>query len=89
MFAGHGPPWPGWLHPGAGSEDKAPLESGGDTGAVCMPAVGSGDGCSACVSVCVCVCVFVSHSAMCDSFLTVDFQASLSMEFSRQDYWSG
>ena len=44
------------------------------------------------VSVCVCVCVCVSHSVMSDSFVTrwtVTCQAPLSMEFSRQGYWSG
>ena len=42
-----------------------------------------------CVCVCVCVCV---HSVVSDSFATpwtVAHQAPLSMEFSRQEYWSG
>ena len=41
----------------------------------------------ACVCVCVCMCSFVS-----DSFATpwtVTHHAPLSMEFSRQQYWSG
>ena len=43
-------------------------------------------------SVCVCVCVCVSCSVVSDSFATpwtVAYQAPLSMEFSRQEYWSG
>ena len=37
----------------------------------------------------VCVCVFVSHSVVSDSLWPhVALQASLSMEFSRQEYWS-
>ena len=41
------------------------------------------------VYICVCVCVF--SSAVSDSATpwTVAFQAPLSMEFSRQEYWSG
>ena len=42
--------------------------------------------------VCVCVCVCVSCSVMSDSLRahgTVAHQAPLSMEFSRQEYWSG
>ena len=42
-----------------------------------------------CVYVCVCVC---AKSLMCLTFATpwtVAHQASLSMEFSRQEYWSG
>ena len=41
---------------------------------------------------CVCVCVYVyAHSVMSDSATswTVAFKAPLSMEFSRQKYWSG
>ena len=34
----------------------------------------------------VCVCVCVSHSVVSDSAIC---QAQLSMEFSRQEYWSG
>ena len=45
------------------------------------------------VCVCVCVCVCVSHSVLSDSLTltpqTVVCQAPLSMEFSRQEYWSG
>ena len=39
----------------------------------------------------VCVCVCVSHSVASDSFQprTVAHQAPLSVEFSRQEYWSG
>ena len=42
------------------------------------------------VCVCVCVCVCVSRSVMSDSATPqiVACQASLSMEFSRQEYWS-
>ena len=38
-----------------------------------------------------CMCVGVSHSVMSDSVMprTVACQAPLSMEFSRQEYWSG
>ena len=45
--------------------------------------------------VCACVCVYervhVNHSAVSDFVtpLTVAHQASLSMEFSRKEYWSG
>ena len=41
--------------------------------------------------VCVCVCVCVSCSVVSDSVTpwTVAHQAPLSMEFSRQEYWSG
>ena len=38
-----------------------------------------------CVCVCVCVCVY---QALWDPW-TVVFQAPLSMEFSKQEYWSG
>ena len=38
------------------------------------------------VCVCVCVCVWESHSVVSDSVIC---QAQLSMEFSRQEYWSG
>ena len=44
------------------------------------------------VCVCVCVCVCVSHSVMSDSLWppwTTAHQAPLSMEFSRQEYWTG
>ena len=47
-----------------------------------------------CVSVCVCVCVrahVLSHSVVSDSLWppwTIARQAPLSMEFSRQEYWS-
>ena len=46
------------------------------------------------VYVCVCVCVkwSESHSVMSDSLRPMDYQAcqtSLSMEFSRPEYWSG
>ena len=45
------------------------------------------------VSVCVCVCVCVCESLRCVWLFaipwTVACQASLSMEFSRQEYWSG
>ena len=39
-----------------------------------------------CVCVCVCVCSVVSDSVMPQ---TVACQAPLSMEYSRQEYWSG
>ena len=45
--------------------------------------------------VCVCVCVSVSlsvclsHLVMFDSMTSWTWQAPLSMEFSRQEYWSG
>ena len=40
---------------------------------------------------CVCVCVCVNHSVMSDFATpwTVAHKAPLSMEFSRQKYWSG
>ena len=45
-----------------------------------------------CVPVCVCVCVCV-HALSCIQLFatpwTVDHQTPLSMEFSRQEYWSG
>ena len=44
------------------------------------------------VRMCVCVCVCFSCSVMSDSLRahgTVAYQAPLSMEFSRQEYWSG
>ena len=41
------------------------------------------------VGVCVCVCVLVTQSYLTPCELKVDFQVSLSMEFSRQKYWSG
>ena len=42
-----------------------------------------------CVCVCVCVCVYVSHVPLFMTPWTVAHQAPLSMEFSRQEYWSG
>ena len=45
-----------------------------------------------CVQACVCVCVHVcvlSHVQLFVSPWTVVCQAPLSMEFSRQEYWSG
>ena len=44
-----------------------------------------------CVYVCVCVCVYKSCSVASDSTIpgTIAHQAPLSMEFSRQEYWSG
>ena len=41
--------------------------------------------------VCVCVCVCVSPSVMSNYATpwTIALQAPLSMEFSRQEYWSG
>ena len=44
----------------------------------------------ACVCVCVCVCVLVTQScpALRDPW-TVACQTPLSIEFSRQEYWSG
>ena len=44
-----------------------------------------------CVCVCVCVCVGISHPVVSDSATswTVAHQAPLSLEFSRQEYWSG
>ena len=44
------------------------------------------------VCVCVCVCVCSVTSVVSDSFVTlwtIACQAPLSMEFSRQEYWSG
>ena len=43
------------------------------------------------LGVCVCVCVCVSHSVVSDSVTpwTVTHQVPLSVEFSRQEYWSG
>ena len=41
---------------------------------------------SVCVCVCVCVCVVVSNSLQPH---TLAHQAPLSMEFPRQEYWSG
>ena len=44
-----------------------------------------------CVSVCVCVCVRYVHSVMSESATpwTIACQSPLSMEFSKQEYWSG
>ena len=50
-----------------------------------------------CVCVCVCVCVFaharsvavLSHAQLFATLWTVALQAPLSMELSRQEYWSG
>ena len=43
-----------------------------------------------CVCVCVCVCVYVlSRVRLFATPWTIALQASLSMEFSRQEYWSG
>ena len=42
-----------------------------------------------CVCVCVCMCESVSHVQLFATPRTVAHQASLSMEFSRQEYWSG
>ena len=45
---------------------------------------------SVCVCVCVCVCVkSLSHVRLFATPWTVAFQASLSTEFSRQEYWGG
>ena len=46
---------------------------------------------SVCVCVCVCLCVCVSHSGMSPyaTLWTVAQQVPLSMESSRQEYWSG
>ena len=43
------------------------------------------------VCVCVCVCVLVTQlcPTLCDSMDYIARQAPLSMEFSRQEYWSG
>ena len=41
-----------------------------------------------CVCVCVCVLVAQSWPALCDP-MDCSLQAPLSMEFSRQEYWSG
>ena len=44
-----------------------------------------------CTYVCVCVCVCVSRSFVSDSVTswTIDGHAPLSVEFSRQEHWSG
>ena len=44
--------------------------------------------CICIVCVCVCVCVF-SHVQLFATPWTVAYQAFLSMEFSRQEYWRG
>ena len=42
-----------------------------------------------CVCVCVCVCARTqSCPALCDPMDYIAYQAPLSMEFSRQEYWS-
>ena len=41
-----------------------------------------------CVCVCVCVCAF-THVCLFVTPWTIAHQASLSMKFSRQEYWSG
>ena len=41
------------------------------------------------VCVCVCVCVLVVHSCLTVTSWTIGGHAPLSMEFSRQEYWSG
>ena len=43
----------------------------------------------ACVCVCVCVCYLLSYVWLFITPQTVAHQASLSMGFSRQEYWSG
>ena len=51
--------------------------------------------CSVCVCVCVCMCMYVcvlvaqSCLTLCDPMDCVACQAPPSMEFSRQEYWSG
>ena len=49
-----------------------------------------GDVAFLCVCVCVCVCVLVTHSCptLCNP-MDSSCQAPLSMQFSRQEYWSG
>ena len=42
-----------------------------------------------CVCVCVCVCVLFSHVWLFATPWTVACQAPMSMEFSKQEYWSG
>ena len=46
--------------------------------------------CVVCVCVCVCVCVLVAQfcPTLCDP-MNYSLPGSLSMEFSRQEYWSG
>ena len=44
---------------------------------------------SECVCVCVCVCVSCSVMSDSESPWTIAHQATLSMEFSRQEDWSG
>ena len=41
------------------------------------------------VTLCVCVLTHFSRVQLCATLWTVAHQASLSMEFSRQEYWSG
>ena len=45
--------------------------------------------CGVCVCVCVCVCVLVSHVQLFAIPRTIACQPPLSMEFPRQEYWSG
>ena len=44
-----------------------------------------------CVCVCVSVCVWVTQlcPTLCDSMNCIAYQTPLSIEFSRQEYWSG
>ena len=42
-----------------------------------------------CVHVCVCVCEWLSHVQLFATPWTVAHQTPLSMEFPRQEYWSG
>ena len=40
-------------------------------------------------SVCMCVCAYIYYVRLFETPWTVACQAPLSMEFSRQEYWSG
>ena len=42
-----------------------------------------------CMCMCVCVCVCVNHSVVSDPATPWTCQAPLSIEFSRQEYWTG